>query len=231
MHAFKMPEEIVARVVARVGRAHPYDQLAPERTALVVIDMQNYFLKPGYMGEVPPARAIVPTVNRLAAGVRRAGGHVIWIKNSTNDTRDAWSTFHECLMTPENMQRRYDTMTEGHEGHDLWPELEVGPDDAQIVKKRFSAFIQGSSSIDAHLKARGIDTLLIAGTATNVCCESSARDAMMLNYKVAMISNATATYTDVEHHAALASFYAIFGDVLTTDEALAALQHGARKAA
>ena len=183
MHAFKMPDEIVDRVVARVGRPHPFDRLTPERTALVVIDMQNYFMKPGYMGEVPLARGIVPTANRLAAGVRAVGGHV------------------------------------------------VDPADAQIVKKRFSAFIQGSSSIDAHLQARGIDTVLIAGTATNVCCESSARDAMMLNYKVVMISDATATYTDVEHQAALASFYAIFGDVQTTDEALASLRHGARKAA
>ena len=64
------------------------------------------------------------------------------------------------------------------------------------MKKRFSAFIQGSSDIEAYLRGRGIDTLLIGGTATQVCCESSARDAMMLNFKVVMVPDALATYSD-----------------------------------
>jgi len=228
MHTFELPQDMIARVTARVGRAHPFDVMAPERTALVVIDMQNYFLKPGFMGEVPMAREIVPAVNRLAKGLRDLGGHVIWIKNSTKDTRESWSTFHDCLLSPARMQQRYDTLHEGHEGHDLWPALDVQPQDAQIIKTRFSAFIQGSSPIEAHLKARGIDTLIFAGTATNVCCESSARDAMMLNYKVVMASDASATWTDAEHFAALAAFYAIFGDVQSVDEALASLARGAK---
>ncbi|MDB5593637.1 MAG: hypothetical protein JWM36_598 [Hyphomicrobiales bacterium] len=231
MHAFQLSDEIVARVTQRAGRAHPFDVIVPERTALVVVDMQNYFMKPGFLGEVPMARSIVPAVNALAAGVRAAGGHVVWIKNSTNDTRESWSTFHEHLFTPAKMQQRYETLAEGHEGHELWPELDVRAEDAQIVKKRFSAFVQGSSAIDEHLKARGIDTVLIAGTATNVCCESSARDAMMLNYKVVMVADALATYTDAEHNAALAAFYAIFGDVQTVDETLASLARGQSRAA
>ena len=228
MHKFELPKDMIARVTARVGRAHPFDVMAPQRTALVVIDMQNYFLKPGFMGEAPMAREIVPAVNRLAKGLRDLGGHVIWIKNSTRDTRESWSTFHDCLLSPARMQQRYDTLHEGHEGHDLWPMLDMQPKDAQIIKTRFSAFVQGSSPIEAHLKARGIDTLIIAGTATNVCCESSARDAMMLNYKVVMASDANATWTDAEHFAALASFYAIFGDVQTVDEALASAARGAK---
>lgn len=231
MHAFQLSDEIVERVRQRAGRAHPFDTIDPARTALVVVDMQNYFLKPGFMGEVPMARAIVPAVNSLAADVREAGGHVVWIKNSTNDTRQSWSTFHEHLFTAEKMQQRYETMTEGHEGHELWPLLDVRAEDAQIVKKRFSAFVQGSSRIEEHLKARGIDTVLIAGTATNVCCESSARDAMMLNYKVVMVADALATYTDTEHNAALAAFYAIFGDVQTVEQTLASLARGRARAA
>jgi ureidoacrylate peracid hydrolase len=100
----------------------------------------------------------------------------------------------------------------------------------QMVKKRFSAFIQGSSAIDEHLRRRGIDTLLIAGTTTNVCCESTARDAMMLNYKVVMVHDALAAYTDAEHNATLATFYMIFGDVQSIDEAAAALERGRAKA-
>jgi hypothetical protein len=60
MHKFSMPEEIIARVVARVGRTHPFDKLESSKTAFVFIDMQNYYLKPGYLGDVPLARGIVP---------------------------------------------------------------------------------------------------------------------------------------------------------------------------
>ncbi len=76
------------------------------------------------------------------------------------------------------------------------------------------------------MRDRGIDTLLIAGTATNVCCESSARDAMMLNFKVVMVSDGLATHNDEEHNAALSIFYGLFGDVQTTDEALQSLNRG-----
>jgi ureidoacrylate peracid hydrolase len=112
-------------------------------------------------------------------------------------------------------------------GHALWSELDVHAEDGQIVKKCFSAFIEGSSNISPYLLERGIDTLLIGGTATNICCESSARDAMMLNFKVTMVADALATYTDAEHNASLATFYSIFGDVQTVDEAVAALDRGA----
>jgi ureidoacrylate peracid hydrolase len=226
MHKFSMPEEITARVVARVGRIHPFDKLEASRTAFVVVDMQNYFLKPGYLGEVPPARGIVPAINKFATGLRDQGVHVIWVKNATNGTRENWSVNHEWLMSPESCERRYATLDVEHEGHQLWPELDVKPEDAQIVKTRFSAFIQGSSDIGLHLRGRGIDTLLIGGTATNVCCDSSARDAMMLNFKVIMVPDVLATWTDAEHNATLANFYSIFGDVQTCKEVLASLARG-----
>jgi ureidoacrylate peracid hydrolase len=73
------------------------------------------------------------------------------------------------------------------------------------------------------LKTFGIDTLLIAGTATNVCCESTARDAMLLDYRVIMLSDANATWTDAEHAATLDNFLLFFGDVMTADEAIGKL--------
>jgi ureidoacrylate peracid hydrolase len=151
---------------------------------------------------------------------------VVWIKNSTNDTAESWSNLHNHLLTPERTARRYATMDEAHEGHALWGELIVGPGDVQMVKKRFSAFIQGSSGIEAHLRARGIDTILVAGTATNVCCESTARDAMMLNFKTVMVSDALASFTAEEHAAALIGYYSIFGDVQTAAEAVDSLDRG-----
>jgi ureidoacrylate peracid hydrolase len=226
MHSFSLPDDLIARVATRTGKAHPFDVMDPAKTALVVVDMQNYFMKPGFQGEVPMARAIVANVNRLAAAVRSMGGHVVWIKNATNDTRVSWSVFNDRLLTPEKRDRRQETMDIAHEGHALWAELDAKPEDAQIVKKRFSAFIQGSSDIEAHLRGRGINNLLIGGTATQVCCESSARDAMMLNFDVTMVPDALATYTDEEHGATLRTFYSIFGDVQTIDECIAAMQRG-----
>jgi ureidoacrylate peracid hydrolase len=79
---------------------------------------------------------------------------------------------------------------EGSYGHSLWPELEVLPGDIKLKKNRFGAFVPGSSELHAVLQARNIDTVIITGTATNVCCESTARDAMMMNYKVIFVPTA-----------------------------------------
>jgi ureidoacrylate peracid hydrolase len=226
MHSLSIPADLTEKVTKRAGRAHPFDTLVASKTAFVVVDMQNYFVHTGYQGAVPMAQEIVPHINRLAAATRAAGGHVVWIKNATNDTRESWSVFHDWLMTPERRDRRYATMDTAHEGHALWPKLDARPEDAQIVKKRFSAFIQGSSDIVPYLRGRGIDTVLIGGTATNVCCESSARDAMMLNFKTITVPDACATYTDEEHAATLTTFYSIFGDVQTVDEVIASLDRG-----
>ena len=231
MHELSIPAHVVERVIRRAGRPHPFDVIEPAKTALVVIDMQNYFMKPGFQGEVPMARKIVPTVNRLAAATRELGGHVVWVKNTTSGTRESWSVLHDWLQTPERRDRRYASMELAQEGHALWSELDARPEDAQIVKKRFSAFIQGSSDIEAHLRGRGIDTLLIGGTATQVCCESSARDAMMLNFKVIMVPDALATYSDEDQNASLRAFYSNFGDLQTADEAIASLKRGLGQAA
>jgi ureidoacrylate peracid hydrolase len=231
MHELSIPPHVVERVVKRAGRPHPFDVMTPAKTAFVVVDMQNHFVKQGFPGEVPMARAIVPAINRLAATLRELGGCVVWIKNTTHETRENWSTYHDWLMTPERRDRRYASMELGHEGHALWDELDVRSEDAQIVKTRFSAFIQGSSELEAHLRGRGIDTLLIGGTATHVCCESTARDAMMLNFKVVMAADALATYDDATQNASLAAFYSNFGDVQTVDEAIASLRRGREQAA
>jgi ureidoacrylate peracid hydrolase len=130
-------------------------------------------------------------------------------------------------MTPSRRELRYKAMDKGGFGLQLWEGLEVHPDDANITKTRYSAFIGGSSTVEAFLRKKGIDTLLISGTTTDVCCESTARDAMMLNYKVVMVSDANAAFTDEIHAAALCAYYASFGDVLTASETMAALAVGA----
>ena len=226
MHKIAISEAARARMTARTGKAHPFDAIDPHKAALVVIDMQNYFCKPGHQGEVPASREIVPNINRLAADLRRRGGLVVWVRNGTGNTRESWSNYHEFLHTPERYERRYAAMDVDGDGYAYWHGNDIRPEDAQLIKTRYSAFIQGSSTIERLLRDRGIDTILVTGTATNVCCESTARDAMMLNFKVVMVSDGLATHNDDEHNAALSIFYGLFGDVQTTDEAMQSLDRG-----
>jgi ureidoacrylate peracid hydrolase len=226
MHKIAISEAAVARGLRQFGKQHPFDAIDPRRTALLVIDMQNYFVKAGHQGEVPLAREIVPNINRLAADLRRRRGHVVWIRNGTTDTRQSWSNYHDWLTTPERMRRRYESMEDGHDGFEFWHLNDIRPEDAKLTKTRYSAFIQGSSGIEPHLRERQIDTVLIAGTATNICCESTARDAMMLNFKTVMVADALAANSDEEHNASLSAFYGQFGDVQTVDEILQSLERG-----
>jgi len=231
MHKIAIAKSQTDRLQMRLGKLHPFDVIDPRKTALVVIDMQNYFVKQGHQAEVPLAREIVPDINRLAAELRRRRGHVVWVRNGTADTRESWSNYHGFLQSRDRAERRLRDMDMGAEGYEFWHLNDIRPEDAQITKKRYSAFIQGSSDLERHLRERGIDTLLITGTATNVCCESSARDAMMLNFKVVMVADGMATHTDDEHNATLSNFYGQFGDVQTVDEVLASLERGDKKQA
>ena len=120
------------------------------------------------------------------------------------------------MMRPDVRDGVVRNLAPGSRGHAIFAELDVKPEDEIVEKRRFSAFVQGSCDLPHRLRAQGYDTVLITGTVTNVCCESSARDAMMLNFKTIMVSDANAARTDAEHNATLATFYAIFGDVMDT---------------
>ncbi|MGH6670651.1 MAG: isochorismatase family protein [Xanthobacteraceae bacterium] len=231
MHKIAIAKAQTDRLQMRLGKLHPFDAIDPRKTALVVIDMQNYFVKQGHQSEVPLAREIVPNINRLAAELRRRGGHVVWVRNGTNDTRESWSNYHGYLQNAERAERRLREMEIGADGYEYWYGNDIRPEDAQITKKRYSAFIAGSSDLERHLRDRGLDTLLVTGTATNVCCESTARDAMMLNFKVVLVADGLATHTDEEHNATLSNFYGQFGDVQTTDEVFQSLARGDRNKA
>src|ERR1700722_18645046 len=193
MHAISIPQSITDRVIERRGKAHVYDDLDPAKSALVVVDMQNAFMLPGVAHSLcPMAEKIVPNVNRLAQAVRATGGTVIWIKTTfTPDALESWSTYF-AMTSPERVAKRIEALTADSEGHALWASLDVHPDDLIVEKNRFSAFIQGSSNLAAVLRERGLDTVMITGTVTNVCCESTARDAMMLNFKTIMVTDGNA---------------------------------------
>jgi ureidoacrylate peracid hydrolase len=130
-------------------------------------------------------------------------------------------------MRPEKVAKRIESMSEGTVGHQVYPELEMKPTDMTVQKWRFSAFLPESSDLAVRLRAGGYDTVLIVGTMTNVCCESSARDAMMMNFHTIMVSDANAAATDEEHNASLINFYVTFGDVMDTDFLIGCLERNA----
>jgi ureidoacrylate peracid hydrolase len=229
MHKLSIPQSVIDRVIAKRGREHVFENMEPSKTALVVVDMQNAFMLPGVAHALcPMAEKIVPNINRLAAAVRATGGSVIWIKTTfKDDALRNWSTYFE-MVAPEQGKKRIAALTADSKGHELWPVLDVKPGDVMVEKNRFSAFIQGSSNLAQVLRSRGLDTVLITGTVTNVCCESTARDAMMLNFKTIMVSDGNAAVTDEDHNASLCAFYLTFGDVMATDAVIACLERNAR---
>jgi ureidoacrylate peracid hydrolase len=221
MHPASLPQEIVERLQRRRGRLHIFESLDAHRSALVVIDMQRSFVAPDAASAVPAARAIVPNINRLAGALRGAGGVVAWVQATYRRSGPGyWPLFFDHMVSPALSAEILDGLVEGSPGHALWPELDVRPGDFHAQKNRYSAFFPGASDLPARLRERGVDTVLIAGTMTNVCCESSARDAMMDGFKTLLVSDANAARSDTEHLASLVTVAQFFGDVRSVDEIL-----------
>jgi len=223
MHKVVIPDDIIQRVTLRRGGPSLYGRVDGSRAALVVIDMQNAFLRPGMSAEVGGATDIIPQINRLAHGFREAGGIVVWVKMTIDQETESWNTWFDYFMKPERRTAMLRELRPGHKGHDLHENLAIEKEDVVLQKTRYSAFIQNSSNLDTLLRKHGIDTVAIVGTLTNVCCEASARDAMMLNYRTFFLSDANATHSDAEHNASLATIMQYFGEVISTDDLLCRL--------
>jgi len=166
------------------------------RTALLVIDLQTGFFDPP-----TAADAIIPRVNRLAGELRAAGGTIAFLRHSGSDD--------PALSVPA-WQKEIPTLAA------LDRRLDVRADDLIVDKYRYSAFIAGSSRLDELLRARGIDTVIVTGAFTNFCCESTARDGLMLGYRVVFVADATLARTQEEHVMALTALQLAFADVRTT---------------
>ncbi|MDB5985159.1 MAG: rutB 2 [Nevskia sp.] len=216
MHTIQMPQWAIER-----GRATNYfDTIELARTALLGIDMQNAFMMPGAVFANPHACDIVPNLNCLAAAVRRAGGLVVWTRQTISEQAPwAYPSWQFDDSNPFIATAKA-ALRDGAFGHMLHADMDVHADDWVLNKHRYSAFIQNSSDLHVRLQARGIDTLIVTGTLSNCCCDSSARDANMLGYKIVFASDATAAVTDAEHNAALLNLQIMFADVRSTAEIL-----------
>jgi len=225
MHSATVRKEIADRVLQRRGRYHLFDRLDPARTALIVIDMQSAFCAPGAPAEVPASRGIIAPINRLTAELRAMNVPVIWVlhANERIGAKSDWELFFNTIVADEVRDKTLDGLAAANQR--VWEALVTEPADRTVLKNRYSAFIPGSSALERVLRGTGIDTLLVAGTKTNVCCESTARDAMMLDFKVVLVEDCCAALSDDEHRSALENVIQQFGDVMTADEVLIRLRH------
>ncbi|MFN8534227.1 MAG: cysteine hydrolase [Dehalococcoidia bacterium] len=199
------------------------EKVRPDQTALLVIDMQNDFCaRVGVSAreggrDTTAALAIVPAVRRLADGLRAAGGMVVWVKFSTIPGGGSYSG----PWVDARSRATYgvlDVCVDGTWGQDLLEGLGPQPGDIEVRKHRYSAFT--GTDLDMILRGHGIKTVLVTGTSTNACVESTLRAGFELDYYIVVPEDACASWSQDLHEATLANVRHRFGIVSSVDELL-----------
>jgi ureidoacrylate peracid hydrolase len=221
MQNYVVPASMKDRVVSRMRKLLVHDTIEAGRTALLVVNMRNYFCAPGFPLEMPVAREIAPNINRIARVVRAAGGAVVWIQMTAVGALEHWANFQTRMLTPDRQKQRLAGLDEASEGFRLFPQLEVPEGDLRVKKIKYSAFTPGSSDIDARLKGplhrhaldrrRGDERVLRVNCARR-------DDARLQGHHV------VGRHRDMERRGtrgALNTFMMFFGDVMSIDEAIA----------
>jgi len=204
------------------GRKKPWT-INREKTALLVIDMQNDFVKKGAILEVPKIRSQIPKIKRLIETCRELGVPVIYTKQVYRADSKVKPLILEMLPLLEK-----EGLRDGTEGAEIYSDLEPKPEDIIVRKMGFNAFYNTDlESILRNIKGRrNVDTLIICGTVTNICCESTARDAFERDYKVVFGSDITSAWTDEFQTLTLKNIEYAFGRVMTCDEIINVLKYG-----
>ena len=216
------------RAAERLSRVQPLwsleEKVAPAHAALVVIDVQNDFCAPeGMMSaeglDVGSAVAAAERLEDFIAAARRAGVLVIFVRSflSSDDNR-----YLSDVLLEQATRRRAGSYTlrpvcvEDTFGGDFYGNVRPAAGDPVVTKHRYSAFLR--TGLETVLRTAGIRTVLLAGVATNVCVESTARDAFMRDFYVVLASDGTAAYSASEHESTLATIDRYFGQVASIAE-------------
>ena len=184
-------------------------QLNKSRAALLVVDMQKFFLDPQAPGFTRGGPAILPNVQRLVLAFRSAGSPVIYTRHVHNpDGSDAgimkWWWKGMCL--------------EGSPESEIHGDIAPLPTEKVISKHRYSAFY--NTDLETVLRCLKVEDLVISGVMTNMCCESTARDAYYRDYRVFFLADGTGSMTEEMHLASLLNLAYGFAFVTTTDQVL-----------
>jgi len=200
--------------------------VAPDRTALIIVDMQKVFCNPEGDLYVPATKNITPKIRQLADACRKAGVIVVYLRHIVRGDGSDTGRMKDMYPDVDQVLGRNNPMVE------VIDELAPGPDDVVVDKLFYSGF--HGTDLDTVLRSRDVETLIVCGTVTNVCCDTTIRDAVHREYKVIALSDACAAmpYPDLGfgevtaeevQKVALTTFAYEFGEVTTSEDILARL--------
>jgi nicotinamidase-related amidase len=197
-------------------------RLAPGKTALVVVDMQRAFLDPGEAMEVPPARDIVPQIQRLLDAFREKRLPVVFTEFTYSETVPVLVG----LLHPEHRRaapgaprgfgRPSSSCLLGEANLRVVPELQPRPDELVVTKFHYDGF--NGTPLDAALRARGVTHLVLTGTMTDICVLATAVGGMNREYRMTVVEDGTATLCPEIQRATLDIIRRAYGRVLTTKQ-------------
>jgi nicotinamidase-related amidase len=180
-----------------------------ERSCLLVVDMQNFFLNPKSPTFTPGGLAILPNLSKLIKAFRRKKLPVIYTahvhKSKEMDGGILGWWWQGMIM-------------ENTKDAEIHPELSPLPEEKIIYKHRYSAFYD--TDLETVLRCLKVTDMVISGIMTNLCCESTARDAYFRDYRVFFMSDATGTINEELHLATLKNLAFGFAYVTTTENIL-----------
>lgn len=188
--------------------------LRKKKACLLVIDMQNEFLSESGGDFFHNALDIVPNVRRVIGACRKAAIPVIYTGHAHEDpavdgglTAEWW---------PEIKEGR--CLVKGKKGAEIYGPIQPRRGERIIWKHRYSGFY--NTDLEVVLRGMGVTDLIITGILTNICCETTARDAFMRDFRVFFLADATATSEPEFHAATLKNLAYAFAYVLTVDSLL-----------
>lgn len=191
-----------------------------KNTALVTIDLQNAFVEQGAPVECAEAREFIPRVNELTRICREVGIPVMHVYMAVRTDLSDIGLLQE-IRPREDLDK--DTF-DGRRGAECYKDLEVKESDYRVRKNRYSALIPGASSLEPLLRGLGRDSLIVCGVATDVCVGTTTSDAMMLGFRVFLVSDLTSTLGEERQRVALEVLGRNFAKVVTFDEVKRELQ-------
>ena len=201
--------------------------LAPEKTAVVIVDVQRFF------AETPPFSAmqeIVPRISRFLQVAREAGMTVAHVKTefqaNMEDAGRSGTRTRGMMDSICNRPAEENPLIKGRPTADIVTELTPEPSDIVVTKIRFSGFWR--TNLDEQLKSRKIETLIFAGGTTTVCVESTLRDALFFEYNPLILSDCTIDMTQELHETALTRIELFFGWVCNSEDLISNLRSLAR---
>jgi nicotinamidase-related amidase len=201
-------------------------ELSPESTALVVVDMQNDFVRVGAPLEVPDARATIPAQRRLLEAFRAAGRPVVFTRFIAGPKPTLMWNWSPVIAPPTcacwpGFRRAYADVNGELDCTAVIDELAPLPEEPQIEKYGYSGFHR--TNLTDVLRARGADTVVITGTVTQICVEDTARGAFHEGFRTVVVPDGVSSFDAELHRATLRNIDMKFGRVLTTDDVLAEL--------